>query len=451
MWKDIKNSSLGLQILRTSYLVGGITLSFKLLFVIRDLIIAWTFGRSQSLEAFILAFLIPYTFINALSESLSITFLPHFIELRENGEDKLANEIYSNLLGILLLISLAVVFLLIVGYSIYSPFIAASFSIEGFSLMKFLIYFTAPAALLNGVANLWKEILNAKGKFIQSATVSVITPLVSIFLLVWMTELGVWVLSLGLLFGVLLELTILGLLLKRQSFRLIPGLSIFSLNLRISISDWWRVFISLSLFNSMGLINGFMAARRAEIGGLSILSYGKKIATLPNDISAITFSAVLIPYLSKIKAAKDWPRVLSILNRWLLIIFGTTLPIVIIILVATNYIVELLYERGAFNVDDTRNVSIVLRYYILQIPFFVSFYVMLRILPIVKKNTPAVFFGVIGVSLTVILNYIFISFLGTSGIALSTSGVYCCLSICLYFYIRRILKLKSEKRNMNEE
>jgi putative peptidoglycan lipid II flippase len=439
--KGVINRNPGFQILQISYFVGLITLFFKLLYVIRDLIIAWTFGRSESLEAFILAFLIPYSLINALADSLTLTFLPRFIELRENGQYKVANEIYSELLGILLLISSLLIILLVVSYPLYSSIIAAGFSKQGLSTMNFLLYFTALAAFLHGVAVLWKGILNAKEKFIQSSVVSIVTPLVSVGLLIYMNDLGIWVLSLGLLFGGILELFILGILLKKQKFRLLPGLSIFSIKLRISLKDWWRVLMSLSLFNSMGLINGFMAARRPEIGGLAILNYGKKIVTLPNDISAITYSAVLIPYLSRVMASNDRKRFLRVLDRWLLLIFATTIPIVIAVLFLAKFIVAILYERGAFTPADTENVSFVLMYYILQLPFFVSFYVLLRVLPIIRKNTSTVFLGLFGVIITIIFNYIFIGFLGTYGIALSTSCVYFCLSICAYSYIRGMLTL----------
>ena len=80
-WEKLKSRRIGFQLLQISYVVGFITLFYKFLYVGRDLIIAWTFGRSQSLEAFILAFLIPYSFINGLSGSLTLTFLPRFIEL----------------------------------------------------------------------------------------------------------------------------------------------------------------------------------------------------------------------------------------------------------------------------------------------------------------------------------------------------------------------------------
>ncbi|MCB1022802.1 MAG: hypothetical protein KDB79_00330 [Acidobacteria bacterium] len=426
---------LSFDVLRISYLVGAITLSSKFLFVIRDIMIAWTFGRSQALEAFILAFLIPFSFTNALSNSLTMTFLPHFIELVEEGKQKQANDIYSGLLGITLLVSLAAMMFVIFGYSFYAPIAAASFSVEGFTLMQFLLYFTAPAALINCFTNIWREILNAKGLFLRSCSASIITPLISIILLIKYPDTGVLILSLGLLIGAVLELIFLGTFLKLQGISLVPGSNFLALKLRVPIRDWWKAFISLALFNSMGLVNGVMAARRAEIGGLSLLNYGRKVVTLPNDIGAITYSSVLIPYLSKLMAAKNPRKVMRVLNQWVAIIFLTTIPLVILLMVFAPSIVQNLYQRGAFTAADSESVTVILRYYSIQIPFFIAFFVMFRVLPVIKK-TPTALFGAAGVLLTVFFNYICIRILGTSGIALATSFVYMILSIGLYFYIR---------------
>lgn len=65
--------------------VGAMTLLAKLGFVGRNLLVAWKFGRSQAFEAFLLAFVIPYTITNALSDSLTATLVPDFIRLRGAG------------------------------------------------------------------------------------------------------------------------------------------------------------------------------------------------------------------------------------------------------------------------------------------------------------------------------------------------------------------------------
>ena len=61
------------------------------------------------------------------------------------------------------------------------------------------MFFTAPAAVMAAVVELWRGILEAHGRFASGAAASVLTPLASIILLVSFPDMGVWILSMGLL------------------------------------------------------------------------------------------------------------------------------------------------------------------------------------------------------------------------------------------------------------
>ena len=133
------------------------------------------------------------------------------------------------------------------------------------------------------------------------------------------------------------------------------------------------------------------------------------------------------------------------INRWLLIILFATLPIILFINLFAKFIIRLLFERGAFSSNDTDVVSVMLIYYTFQLPFFVMYYLMLRVLPIINKTTSSIVFGAMTLILTILLNYLFIKLLGTAGIALSTSCTYFILALSLYFFINFQSKKLFEK------
>ena len=444
--QKIKLTQATTYIFRKTVLVGLITLLAKLLFVARDLIVAWKFGRSQFLEAFILAFLIPFTFSQTLSNSLTIAFIPKLINLRKNHSFEEATRVYQSLFVILLIFALVGTIFCLVAFPLYSLLIMGSFSEQTIYFLQVLLYLTAPAAFIGAITNLWKELLNAEQKFLQSSAVSIITPLCSIILLIFSQNTGVFALSLGLLLGGFVELILLGFFLKNEpEFRLIPKFKRGSLELRPTIKSWWKLFISNAMSNSAGLVDSIMAARRSELGGLAALSYGKKVVTFPMDIAATAFSTVLIPHLSELAAKRDWYEFRKTINRWLLIILFATLPIILFINLFAKFIIRLLFERGAFSSNDTDVVSVMLIYYTFQLPFFVMYYLMLRVLPIINKTTSSIVFGAMTLILTILLNYLFIKLLGTAGIVLSTSCTYFILALSLYFFINFQSKKLFEK------
>lgn len=412
----------------------------KLLFVARDLFIASKFGRSQAFEAFIIAFLIPFTFSNTLSNSLTTAFLPKLIKLREENRFEDATRLYESLLLLLLIFAAAGTLFFVLGYPLYSLIIAGSFSADTLYLMRFLFYITAPAAFLAAIVNLWKELLNAENKFLESSAVSVITPLASIALLAFSRTTGVFALSAGLLVGAVVELVLLAYFLKKRKsqFKILPAFGRGRVaELSPTIKNWWKLFIGNAFNNSNALVDSVMAARRSELGGLAALSYGKKVVTLPIDIAATAFSTVLIPYFSGIAAKNDWQTFRRTLDRSLMIILISTVPVAAAIAVFAEPLIRLLFERGAFSAEDTKVVSAILIYYVFQLPFYVAYYLMLRILPIINRTSANIFFSAIGIFLTIFLNYVFIKFLGTSGIALSSSVVYFILAAGIYYFIRR--------------
>ncbi len=434
--QKVKITQVTANILRKTVLVGFIILLAKLLFVARDLIVAWKFGRSQFLEAFILAFLIPFTFSQTLSNSLTIAFIPKLIKLREDRRFEEAAQVYESLFVILLIFAFLGTTFSVVAFPVYSLLIEGSFSPQIIEFIQVLLYLTAPAAFIGTIINLWKELLNAEGEFLKSSVVSVITPLVSIFLLIFSKNTGVFALSLGLLVGGFIEMFLLGFFLKDEpEFRLIPKFKGGILELSHTIKSWWKLFISNAMGNSAGLADSVMAARRSELGGLAALSYGKKVVTFPIDIAGLAFTTVLVPHLSELAAKRNWHEFKKTLNRWLLVILFSTLPIVIFIIIFAKPIISLAFERGAFSNNDTVIVSVMLFYYVFQLPFYVMYYLMLRILPIINKTTSSILFSAATLVLTILLNYLFIKLMGTAGIALSSSVTYFILALSLYFFI----------------
>ncbi|MDT7540416.1 MAG: putative peptidoglycan lipid flippase [Acidobacteriota bacterium] len=439
-WYRLARGTVDRRILRAMFTVGALTLLAKLGFVGRDLLVAWKFGRSSAFEAFLLAFVIPYTITNALSDSLTATFLPDFIKLREQGRHEEARDLYGGLLAWLLVISGAIIFLCVVAQPLYVRVVAASFSEESWRLMFYLLCLTAPAAFLNCVVRFWQSILNAEDKFFVGSAVGAATPIVSIALLFFSLNTGVFALSLGLLAGALVEITILGMALRRANHFLLPRWRGFSLPMRDAFGQWWRLLLSIFFINSMSVVDNAMAARFAAHGSVAALNYGRKAVTFPIDLSAIAFVTVILPYFSKRAAARDWHDMRKTLRRYLSLIFAINLPIVIALVVWSKPIVKFLFERGEFSAADTEIVSHVLAYYAFTLPFYVAFLVLMKLLSSLRENVTAIWFGVAVLISDVLLNYVLSKRMGVSGIALATPCVYAVTSLFLYLHAGRLLK-----------
>jgi putative peptidoglycan lipid II flippase len=445
-WDRFSSSGLNRRILRATLVVGMLTLLARLAFVGRDLVVAWRFGRSPLFEAFLIAFVVPYAITNALSISLTVSFVPEFIKLRESGKREEAQDLYSKMLSWLILISATATFLCIVTQPLYVHLIAASLSAESWTFMRNLLWLTAPAAFLSSVAIFWQSILNAEEKFVLSSAVTIFTPLISIVLLFFAMNTGVLALSLGLLFGAMAEVFILGLALRRRSVSLLPRLRGL-LPMPHVFSQWTRLLVSMILINAMTVVDNAMAARLAAAGSVAALNYGRKAVTFPLDLSAIAFVTAMFPYFSKMVASHDWLQLRKTVRRCLFLIFALNLPIVFVLVFWSRPIIRMLFERGQFTSADTEIVSRVLVYYAFNLPFFVAFLVMMKLLSSMRENVAAIWFSGAALILNIVLNYVFSKYMGIAGIGLATSCVYFVLALLLYHHSNGLLREAARDHN----
>jgi putative peptidoglycan lipid II flippase len=419
--------------------VGALTLLTKAGFVGRDLIVAWRFGRSPLFEAFLLAFVVPYSVTNAISSSLTTAFLPDFIRLRQSGEHGAAKRLYCGLLAWLLLVLITLMLLCVLLQPLYVHIVAASLSVESWGLMRNLLFLTAPAAFLSAVAQFWQSILNAEEKFFSGSAVFIATPLISIGVLFFGVNTGVMALSLGLLLGAAVEVFALGLALRRKGVPLLPRWGGASPVVRYALEQWAPFIVGVVFVNAMSVVDNSMAARLAAPGSVAALNYGRKAVTFPLDLSAIAFVTVTLPYFSKMAAAHDWAGLRNTLRRFLALIFALNVPVALALAVWSKPIVRWLFERGQFGPLDTEAVAGVLFYYAFSLPFFVSFLVMMKLLSSLRARVTSVLFSAAALALNVVLNYILSKWLGVAGIGLATTCVYFILVLLLNKYISGLL------------
>src|SRR5439155_19515636 len=103
------------------------------------------------------------------------------------------------------------------------PLIASSFSPAKIELSRRLFYLLLPTLLICGLSTTWSAVLNAGQKFAWAAITPILTPLVTIVvLLVVGPGWGIYPVVFAALIGFSAEALMLGLGMKRLRFSLLP-------------------------------------------------------------------------------------------------------------------------------------------------------------------------------------------------------------------------------------
>lgn len=435
-WKKLTSGSNNRKIFGAAVTVAVLMALVKVAAVIKELIIAWRFGTGDLLDAFLIALLVPSFIINVVAGSFNAALIPIYIQVREQEGTKAAQKLLSGnavwglgLLGITTIV-------MVVSAPLYLPLIALGFSPEKLDLTFHLLCAIAPVVLLSGIIAIWGAVLNAGERFALTALSPIITPAISVVFLLIFKSWGIFALAAGLICGAVLEIVLLGAALYQQGISLRPKWYGFDAHLRQVASQYAPTIAGAFLMCSAGLVDQSMAAMLLP-GSVAALNYGNRIIALPISLSTTALSTAVIPYFSKMIACGDWTGVRSTLKHYMQIIFATTVPLTGLLIIFSEFIVQILFQRGSFTANDTHLVAQIQVFYALQIPFYVASILLVRLISAMQSNHILMWGSGCNLVINVISNYLFMQWFGVSGIALSTSCVYVFSFFFLLFALRK--------------
>jgi putative peptidoglycan lipid II flippase len=428
-WKKLTTGSINRQIFGAAVTVASMTVLVQMAFAGRELVVALRFGTGDALDAFLIAVIIPLFIIDVVAGSFNSALIPTYIQVREQEGATAAQRLFSGVmvwsLGLLTITTV----LVILAAPLYLPLVARGFSPQKLDLTYRIVCLISPMVFLNGIKVIWSAILNARERFALAAIVPIITPTLSSILLLICPSWGIFALVTGLVSGAMLELIILGIILKRQKVSLIPRWYGFDPHLRVIAGQYAPMIIGSFLMSSTNLVDQSMAAMLSP-GSVAALNYGNKVIAFLLGVSSTALGTAVIPYFSNMVTSKDWRNVRQTHNKYMKLIFIVTVPLTIFIVLISEPLVEVLFQRGAFTSESTKLVAQVQSCFAFQIPFYVSGILVVRLISSIRANHILMWAAVFNLLINISLNYLFIQWLGVQGIALSTSCVY---FFCLLF------------------
>ncbi len=409
------------------------TNSFGILFsrilgFIRDLLTASILGANIYSDIFFIAFKLPNLFRRIFAEgAFTQVFIPAFAKSKQKSV--FSANIFLIFLSIVLIITLLVNIFpslatqaIAVGFSekeiaIASPFIAINF---WYLPLIFTITFLS-------------SLLQYKHHFATSAFSTALLNLSLIFALYFSQDKSqieiVYYLSWGVVIGGVLQLLLHLIAIQRLGLsKLLVGgfkhLRAKAKFVKKETREFRGQFFPAMWGNSTAQVSAFLDTFLASFllsGSISYLYYANRIFQLPLALFAIATSIALFPRIARYIKNKDEKKALEFLQHafWFLVFLLTASAIGGFVL--AEEITHLLFQRGAFDAQDTQNTTLVLQMYMIGlIPFGLQ---KLFVLWLYAKQMQGKAAKIATYSL---LTYItialsLISYMGVSGLALASS------------------------------
>jgi putative peptidoglycan lipid II flippase len=428
------------KIFRAIVVVGACSVVAKLAATAKELAVADWFGRGDALDAFLIALLLPTTIVSLVAGSFNAALIPTYVQVRDKQGRMAAQQLFSSVQVVSLVLLIVVSILMAVGAPYYLPLLGSGFSAAKLLLTRHLLYLLLPFLISNGTLMVWAALLNAGEKFALPALIPVVTPLVVIMAILILGRVwGIFAVAVGTVAGCVLELTLLGWAVHAQGISLTLRWYGFSPELRLVIRQYGPMIAAALLMGTSPIIDQSMAAM-LKGGSVAALSYGNKIVTTIVVLCAAALSSAILPYLSQMVAKKDWSGCRRTLKVYSFLVLSVTLPISIGLIVCSRPLVRMLYQRGAFTEGDTVVVSGVQIFFAILIPFYTWAVLFVRLLSSLNRNDLLAYGAVMNACLNVLFNFILMRRFGVAGIALSTSLVYLISCMFLGFWALKLLR-----------
>src|SRR5215210_3152946 len=315
--------------------------------LLREIVASSYFATSGAFSAFTLAFQVPNLVRSLFADAaLSAAFVPVFTEMLEHGRRREAFNLAGALFGLILAVLgvVTVVFMALAGV-IMPLFTGPEFTPELDALTVGLSRVLFPIVVLLGLI----------------AGLVGLRPLFE-------GDDELYAYAIGVLAGTIV-----------QFLMAIPPLKRVGFPLRIS-SDWrdqrvgrilklmLPVTIGLGLINFNLLINSVLGSRISEEAPAAI-DRAFRIYMLPQGMFSVAVATVLFPALSRLAARRDLDGLRRTSANGVRQIALLLIPAAAATLALAEPITRLVYERGDFDADSTRQVSEALFWFSFSLPF----------------------------------------------------------------------------------
>ncbi len=355
--------------LYTAIIAGGFILS-KALGLIRDRVIAHTFGTTAPLDAYNAAFNFPdLLFALIPGGALASVFIPVFstyLDDEKKRED--AWRFASIIVNLVFLVVLVLSILAALNARwLVGNVIARGFDPERQALAADLMRLVLLSTIIFSISGIITAILQAHNAFLLPALAPALYNLGIIAGALFLApRFGIYGVAYGVVAGSLLHLLIQvpGLIRLRARYFLTLALQTAGVGELVLLFIPRLVTLGVVRVNSLIMTN---LASGLAVGSISSLNYAYVIWQVPESLIGTAIALAVFPTLSALAAQGALDKLWRTFNRSMGIILALAIPGAIVTILLAQQLIRLLFQGGAFQSTSTDTVTGILQLYAIAI------------------------------------------------------------------------------------
>lgn len=356
-------------LLRSSAVVGIMTMISRVLGLIRDVVVAGYFGASGASDAFFVAFKIPNFLRRLFAEgAFAQAFVPVLSEYRSQRDLTAVQFLVNRTAGSLGFVLLLVTLLGSIGSPLLAMLFAPGFYLSGsesFGLAADMLRITFPYLMLISLTAFCGAILNSYERFAVPAFTPVLLNVCLIGSAVYLSPLfdpPIMALAWGVLMAGTVQLLFQLPFLARLRLLPVPQAGWKDEGVRRILKLMLPALFGVSVAQ-INLLLDTVLASFLQTGSVSWLYYSDRLAELPLGVFGIAIATVILPSLSRKHAEKSGDEFAKMLDWAVRMVLLIGIPSAVALILLAEPLLTTLFHYGEMTDRDVSMAAMSLRAY----------------------------------------------------------------------------------------
>jgi putative peptidoglycan lipid II flippase len=410
-------------VLSSAGLIALFSLISRVLGLLRDRLLAGTFGAGTDLDAYYAAFKLPDLLYNLLVlGALTAAFVPVVAGLLVKRNVKEANKTTS---AVLILMSLLMTMLAVGTFIFARPLMrlaAPGFEGETFELSIQLTRIMVLSPIIFGISSVVSSYLNTVRRFMAYALAPVaynVGIIIGILLLV--PRMGVPGLAIGVVLGALLHVLVQLPALFRAGFRLHLQAPWRSPTVKRILTLAGPRVLSIAAMQINIVITTALATTLVP-GTVSAYNLAFNLQSLPLGIVGVSLATAVFPFLAEAASRNNAADFVNHLSHTLRQMIVLVVPLSLFLIILRVEVVRLTLGSGDFDFQDTFTTSIFLGMFALSLLPQSAVPVLARGFYSLEDTRTPVIISLVSVVLNVVGAFVLPKYIGPVGLVLAFTG-----------------------------
>ncbi|MDH2926805.1 murein biosynthesis integral membrane protein MurJ [Lonepinella koalarum] len=421
--------------------IFSVSIFSKIIGFFREMALANYFGTSLSIDMYYFSYGVFFALSSIVGASIGLGYIStHGRNKKLFGEKWLDKSFES--FNYTLCISLLISVLFFVFSKSVASMVAGNYSLEELSILSDYIKINSLAFFFQSLSFFLISILNAEKRFGIGELAGVVYSIVvlsTLFLFYHQYGIDAIIYSF-LISSIVTFITLYGVVYGYKY-------KITSVNFKTNSIISLSTLVGSSMIYIGQIYDRTIATNLSE-GSLSALNYSGNIHSLVNTFLIISVVNVIYSEFVSIDKDRDdfLHKINALFNNSISVFIVILLPVSLFLFAFSQYIVSIVFERGAFNNESVVMTSDVFKMYVIGTVFFAINNLSVRLFYSLNDRKLPIITGIAFLLLNMLICYVFSNYWGVSGISLAVSITGICSTIVLISFLASKYRIFLESR-----